>query len=76
MTDKEKKNLICLLRKYQADLLEIEEQNEKAKQKYQKWTRDFDEHFQYGIKAQYNHARVIADKLDAEIGKKIKGYFD
>ena len=30
----------------------------------------------YGIKAQYNHARLIARKLSVEISKDVKSYWE
>lgn len=37
-----------------------------------RWEGDY----KLGIKAQYEHARIIASKLAVEIGKKMKSYWD
>lgn len=60
MTDKEIQILVILLHKYQAELLE--NYNDKKT-----------DHI--GIKAQYDHARKIANKLDVRINNSIKGWY-
>lgn len=63
----EKQELVRLLNLYQADLLMDNDNNirEAAKHPDKKW-----------VKAQYEHARVIAAKLSVEIGKSVKSYYE
>lgn len=58
MTEQEKRELVKLLWKYQMDLLEIDEEN-RGMGRYGRT---------HGVKAQFNHARCIANRLsyDAE----------
>ncbi len=37
-----------------------------------KWKGDY----KTGVKAQYEHARIISTKLSVEIGKSIKSYWE
>lgn len=63
----EKQELVRLLNLYQAELLEQNQKNIRTCKT---------EHFVYGIKAQYEHARVISAKLSVEIGKSVKSYYE
>ena len=58
----EKQELVRLLNVYQAELLN------------QNWKNT--EYFVHGVKAQYEHARIISTKLAAEIGREMKPYWD
>ena len=59
----EKQELVRLLNLYQADLLNQNRKNiENGITKY----------FVPGVKAQYEHARIISTKLSVELGKCIK----
>lgn len=58
MTAKEKRDLIFLLNKYQNELLK--------KIDSQRWN--------HGIKAQYNHARILANKLSTESANELIPY--
>jgi hypothetical protein len=63
----EKQELVRLLNLYQADLLNQNRKNiENGRTEY----------FVPGVKAQYEHARVIAAKLSVEIGKSVKSYYE
>lgn len=63
MTISEKQELVRLLNLYQADLLNQNRENiENGITKY----------FVPGVKAQYEHARIISTKLSVELGKCIK----
>ena len=67
MTLQEKSELVRLLNLYQADLLNQNRKNiENGRTEY----------FVPGVKAQYEHARVIAAKLSVEIGKSVKSYYE
>lgn len=63
MTISEKQELVRLLNLYQADLL-----NQNQKNIENGITKDFVP----GVKAQYEHARIISTKLSVELGKCIK----
>ena len=70
----EKQELVRLLNLYQAELL-IENDNnirEAAKHSGKKWEGTY----KIGVKAQYEHARVIISKLSVEIGKSVKTYYE
>lgn len=70
----EKQELVRLLSLYQADLLMDNDNNirEAAKHSGKKWEGTY----KTGVKAQYEHARVIAAKLSVEIGKSVKSYYE
>ena len=70
----EKQELIRLLNLYQADLIKDNGINIREAAKYpgKKWEGTY----KFGLKAQYEHARVIATKLSVEIGKSIKSYWE
>lgn len=72
MTLLEKQQLVRLLNLYQADLLKYNEENIKEAKRHEK---RYEGTYQLGIKAQYEHARIIATKLSVEIGKEIKSYW-
>lgn len=62
MTISEKQELVRLLNLYQADLLD---------QNWDNIENGITKDFVPGVKAQYEHARVIAAKLSVEISKYI-----
>lgn len=68
----EKQELVRLLNLYQADLLMDNNIREAAKHSGKKWEGTY----KTGVKAQYEHARVIAAKLSVEIGKSVKSYYE
>jgi hypothetical protein len=70
----EKQELVRLLNLYQADLLIDNDNNirEAAKHSGKKWEGTY----KIGVKAQYEHARVIAATLSVEIGKSVKSYYE
>lgn len=75
MTLKDKMELVRLLNLYQNDLLDANEANIKEAAKYEKcdkWKGDYT----FGIKAQFNHARVIIRRLSVEIEKGFKSYWE
>lgn len=63
----EKQELVRLLNLYQAELLEQNQKNIKL-------GKNGD--FVFGIKAQYEHARIISTKLSVELGKEMKSYWE
>lgn len=82
MTVEEKQDLARLLRRYQEDLLELNNKNIELQVKYDKtkgdgydWIRNGNAilfEMKSGLKAQYEHARLIINKIDVEIGREIK----
>ena len=64
----EKRELVRLLHVYQQELLAKNEENVKMKKSARQWECDY----HTGVKAQYEHARAIATKLDVEIGREIQ----
>ena len=67
MTLQEKSELVRLWNLYQADLLNLNRKNiENGKTEY----------FVYGVKAQYEHARIISTKLSVELGKEVKSWWE
>lgn len=69
MTMPEKQELVRLLNLYQTELLMDNDSNiqEAIKHSGEEWEGTY----KTGVKAQYEHARVIAAKLSVEIGKYI-----
>lgn len=72
MTLLEKQQLVRLLNLYQADLLKLNEENIKEAKRHEKRYMGT---YHLGVKAQYEHARIIANKLSVEIGKEMKSYW-
>ena len=70
----EKQELVRLLNLYQAELLMDNDNNirEAVKHRENKWEGTY----KAGVKAQYEHARIIAAKLSVEIGKSVKSYYE
>lgn len=66
----DKQELVRLLALYQQDLLKDNEHNVEEDKKYpdNPWKRDY----KVGVKAQYEHARIISAKLSVEIGRELK----
>lgn len=63
MTIPEKQELVRLSNLYQADLLD---------QNWENCENGITKDFVPGVKAQYEHARIISTKLSVELGKCIK----
>lgn len=74
MTIPEKQELVRLLNLYQVELLMDNDNNirEALSHSGKKWEGTYTT----GVKAQYEHARVIAAKLSVEIGKSVKSYYE
>ena len=70
----EKQELVRLLNLYQAELAAENDANIREAKKHpeKKWEGNY----KLGIKAQYEHARIIATKLAVEIGREMKSYWD
>ena len=74
MTLKDKAELVRLLFLYMIDLLGYNEKNIKEAKRHQGnlWEGEY----KLGVKAQYEHARIIATKLASELGKELKSYWE
>ena len=70
-------DIIRKIRTAQDDLLRKNRKNIETADAIAKDSLSFmDASYFYGIKAQYNHARLIARKLSVEIGKDVKSYWE
>lgn len=77
MTLSEKSELLRLLQLYQDDLLRKNRENIQTAEAIAKDNKSImDAFYFYGIKAQYNHARLIARKLSVEVSKDVKSYWE
>lgn len=77
MTLEEKQDLSRLLRRYQEDLLEANNRNIELQAKYDAakdncWATSILLEMKSGLKSQYEHARLIINKIDVEIGREMK----
>jgi len=74
MTTKEKTELVRLLHMYMASLIVDNDANirEARNHKDNRWAGNY----KYGIKTQYEHARIIATKLAVEVGNEIKAVWE
>lgn len=63
----EKQELVRLLNLYQTDLLNQNRKNIDVGRT---------EYFVPGVKAQYEHARIISAKLSVELSKNVKTWYD
>ena len=68
----EKQELVRLLGLYQNELLMENEENLRKKMKSNESPKKVVTDYSYGVKAQYEHARIIIKKLSVEIGKEVK----
>lgn len=64
MTIQDKKELVRLLHEYMNQIIIDDRLNTKENYK------------SAGLKAQYEHARIIATKLSIEVGKSIRAYWE
>ena len=67
MTNEELQQLSILLGKYQADLLELNKKQEEALNKVNCGNIDFVS----GVRAQFNHARIIKSRIDIQISDQL-----
>ena len=77
MTLEEKQDLSRLLRRYQEDLLEENNRNIELQAKYDAakdncWATSILLEMKSGLKSQYEHARLIINKIDVEISREMK----
>ena len=74
MHTKEKQELVKLLHLYMDDIIADNDANIREARNHNdnKWAGNY----KCGLKAQYEHARILATKLSVEIGKEIKGYWE
>ncbi len=74
MKTKDKQELVRLLNLYMDDIVEANENNIKEAKKHsdKKWVGTYN----LGLRAQYDHARILATKLSLEVAKEIKTYWE
>lgn len=73
MRTKDKQELVRLLHLYMDDILKANEYNiEEAKKHEHRWQGNY----KTGLKAQYEHARIIATKLSVEVGNEVKSFWE
>lgn len=72
----EKQELVRLLGLYQSELLMENEENIKKKMKHKENPKEIITDYSFGVKAQYEHARIIIKKLSVEIGKELKASWE
>ena len=68
----EKQELVRLLGLYQNELLMENEENLRKKMKSDESPKKVITDYSYGVKAQYEHARIIIKRLSVKIGKEIE----
>ena len=68
----EKQELVRLLGLYQNELLMENEENLRKKMRSNESPKKVVTDYSYGVKAQYEHARIIIKRLSVEIGKEIE----
>lgn len=73
MTIEEKSELVRLLHLYMSDIVKDNAANIKeAKKSEKRWEGNF----KLGLKAQYEHARIVAAKLSLDVENSIKSYWE
>jgi ABC-type Na+ transport system ATPase subunit NatA len=72
----EKQELVRLLGLYQSELLMENEENLRKKMRSNESPKKIVTDYSYGVKAQYEHARIIIKKLSVEIGKELKASWE
>lgn len=72
----EKQELVRLLSLYQTDLLKQNDENIMKAIQHKNEDENWRGIWNNGVKAQYEHCRIIIRKLSVEIGKEIKSYWD
>lgn len=70
---KDKQELVRLLNLYQEELIKDNEVNIKEIKSDKHY---YEKRFKYGIKAKYEHSRLIINQLSMEIGKELKSNYE
>lgn len=73
MTLTDKQELARLLALYQQEMIKHNKENIAERKKHE--NRIWEGNYYTGAKAKYNHARIIAASLMAEIGRELKTYW-
>lgn len=73
MRTKEKQELVRLLHLYMDEIVADNDSNIAERKKHE---HAWDGEYKSGLKAQYEHARILATKLSVEVGKEIKSYWE
>lgn len=76
MTLKDKQELVRLLGLYCHDLLSDNDHNILAVKAAEKAGNRWSANVKCGVKAQFQHARIIMTKLLSEIGREVKSSFE
>ena len=73
MKAEDKQTLVKLLHLYMQDIVEANAENikEAKNHKDNKWEGTY----KLGLKAQYEHARILATRLSLEVEKEIRSYW-
>lgn len=74
MKVKEKQELVRLLHLYMQDIIEANEGNIREAKNHS--DKRWEGNYKSGLKAQYEHARILVTKLSVEVGKEIKSYWE
>lgn len=73
MKIKDKQELVRLLHLYMDDIVADNDKNIAESKKHEKiWEGNY----KTGLKAQYEHARILATKLSVDVGKEIKSFWE
>lgn len=73
MKIKDKQELVRLLHLYMDDLVKDNDYNKQRVKEVKKWACT---DLKVGVKAQYEHARIIATKLSVDVGKEMKSIWE
>lgn len=77
MTIKEKQELVRLLHIYKQEQFDLSRDNlDEVKRIKEEGRSSYEADIEFGVKAQYNHARIISNKLEKEIGTEINSYWN
>ena len=77
MTMSEKQELVRLLHLYMDDIVDSNKENiYKARQIKKVGGSVYDGNYKTGLKAQYEHARILATKLSVEVNGSIKTWWE
>lgn len=74
MKTEDKQQLVILLHKYMAELVEQNDANIKEAKRLgdNRWKGTYTE----GVKTKYEHARILASKLALDVNKEMKTYWE
>ena len=73
MKTEDKQTLVKLLHLYMQDIVEANAENIKEAKNHKDKT--WEGTYKLGLKAQYEHARILATRLSLEVEKEIRSYW-